>query len=285
MKKGLFKYLAITLGCVLYAGGIGIFLDPNGLAPGGVTGIAIILSHVTGLSTGLLTLALNLPLLALGLWKFGREFLFSTVYATVVSSLMIDGIASALPAPVTADPMLSAIAGGVAVAAGMGIIFRCHATTGGTDIVVKLIRRRRPYVKTGAVFMATDAAVVIASAFAFGNIENALHASVSIAVCAIVLDLVLYGPDSATLVYIVSAQHEAIAAELLQKLDIGATFLDGAGAYSGKATRVVMCVMRKQLFPDVREIVRSADPGAFMIVSSAAEIYGEGYKGHFDEGL
>ena len=247
------RLVAITLGCVVYAAGIALFLDPNSLAPGGATGISIMISHLTNIPTGTVVLCLNIPLLALGVWKFGREFLISTVYATGLSSVMINWFAPI--GALTDNLLLAGIVGSVMMAIGMGIIFKSGGTTGGTDVLVKLLRLKYRHMKTGTVFAITDLIIVSASALVFKNIELALYAGIALVVCSIVLDLVLYGPDEAKLVFIVSDKADQVAARLLKELDAGVTFLSGRGAYSNTEKQVIMCAARKQLFPKIRSVV------------------------------
>ncbi|MBP5732977.1 MAG: YitT family protein, partial [Lachnospiraceae bacterium] len=175
--------------------------------------------------------------------------------------------------------------GGSLSAIGLGLTFRAGSTTGGSDIIVKYLRQKFPYLKTGIIMMAIDVVVVTASAIVFGDIERALYAGISVGVTSFVLDLVLYGRDGAKLIYIISDHPEVIAKRLLEELDVGVTYLEGAGAYSGKEKQVIFCVLRKPLSPRAEDIVKKEDPQAFMIVTNATEIYGEGYKSYFGEKL
>ena len=281
--KKIFKYLLMTAACFCYAIGISLFLDPNDLAPGGVTGIAIILNRTLGISTGILFFAINIPILLIGMWKFGIRFLLSTVYCTVLVSLFTDFLGKL--GAVTADPLLAALAGSVLMAVGMGGVFKAGATTGGTDIIVKLLRLKFPYMKTGFFFLVMDTVIVTASALVFKDVDRALYAGISVFITSFTLDLVLYGRDGAKLIYIISDASQTITERLLKELDIGVTHVQGKGAYSGKEKQVILCVMRKALAPRAEEIVKQEDPLAFMIVSNATEIYGEGYKSYFSEKL
>ncbi len=276
-------YLLMTVAAGIYAVGVSLFLDPNSLAPGGVTGISIILNRVTGLETGTWILLLNIPILAVGMWKFGFRFIISTVYCTALTSLFTNMLAPV--DALTNDLFLAALVGGGLIAVGMGLVFKAGATTGGMDIVVKLLRLRMPYMKTGSLFLTLDAIVVTISAVLFRNIERALYAGLAVFITSIVLDVVLYGKDGAMLIYIISDHHEVITKRLLEELDIGVTYVNGSGAYSGRAKNVIMCVIRKNLSFKAEEIVKEEDPMAFMIVTSATEIYGEGYKNIFSEKL
>lgn len=280
-KDILLRYIAIIAGCLIYAAGIAIFLDPNDLAPGGVTGIAIMISYATSIPTGTLVLIINIPLLIIGAKRFGKSFLMYTVVSTVLSSFMINWL-SAVRVGIE-DKLLCGIVGGVLMAIGMGIVFKSGGTTGGSDILVKLLRLKYRHLRTGTLFAITDTVIVAISAIVFGNIENALYAGIALVISSMVMDLVLYGPDEAKSLFIISDRAKQVADRILSELDIGVTYLQGKGAYSGAEKQVLLCAMRKALFPKVRQIVQQEDPDAFMIVSSATEIFGEGFKDHFTE--
>lgn len=273
------NYGIITAAAVLYAAGISLFLDPNNLAPGGVTGISIILNRLIGVKTGTMIFVLNIPLLLLGAWKFGRRFIVSTCYAVFMVSAATDLLAPYGAA--TSDLLLAAVAGGGLVAIALGLIFRAGATTGGTDILVKLLRLKYPHIKTGALFLMSDVVIAACSGLVFGNLDIILYALIAVFVMSKVMDLVLYGMDEAKLLYIISEMPQQITERILKEVDIGVTYLQGEGAYSSQNKKVIMCVTKKQQAPRIEEIVKEEDPHAFMIVTSASEIYGEGYKNIF----
>ena len=281
LKRRLIDYIVITAAAFFYSAAVSLFLDPNSLAPGGVTGISIILNRITGVETGTWVLIINIPILAVGTWKFGWRFILSTMYCTALVSGFINLLAPF--GAVTTDPFLAALVGAALMAAGLGLTFKSGATTGGTDIIVKLLRLRFPQMKTGSLFLITDAIIVALSAFVFKNVDVALYAGLVVVINSILLDVVLYGRDGAKLIFIISDGHEAITRRLLEDLDIGVTYISGSGAYSGKEKNVIMCVMKKQMSPKAEAIVREEDPMAFMIVTSATEIFGEGYKNIFSE--
>ncbi len=283
MRRRVTDYLTITLASAIYAVAVSLFLDPNSLAPGGVTGISIIINRITGVETGTWMFAINIPILAVGMWKFGWKFILSTLYCTFASSYFTNLLSPF--GPVTADPLLASIVGGALMAVGIGLIFKAGATSGGTDIIIKLLRLKFPHLRTGALFLVTDAIIVTASAFVFKNIDRALYAGLVVLVNSLLLDVVLYGRDGAKMLFIISNHPERIVGRLLEELDVGATYLSGSGAYSGKQKEVILCVVKKPLFPKAEEIVRQEDPQAFMIVTSATEIYGEGYKSIFSQKL
>jgi uncharacterized membrane-anchored protein YitT (DUF2179 family) len=282
------KYMIITIGAVVYSVGIALFLNPNNIAPGGVSGIAIILKKVFPYmpGVGMLIFIINVPILIIGAKKFGIKFIVSTFYTLILSSILIDIIPNVFNTEaLTDDTMLAAIIGGATFGYAMGVMFRLETTTGGMDIIVKIVRQKRPYMKTGEIYMLLDVAILIASAIAFDNIEVALFAAIAIFVSAVAMDKTIYGRDEATLVYIVSAKRKTIAEQMLKKLGIGVTYLQGIGAYRNAGTEIIMCVMRKRVLIEVRKLLEEVDPDAFMIVTSANEVFGEGFKSIFKQDI
>lgn len=282
-QKKLIDYLIITFAAFVYAVAVSLFLDPNSLAPGGVTGISIILNRVVDIDTGYLILLINIPILVLGIWKFGIKFILSTIYCIFMSS-MFTNLLSPYGA-LTEDPILASIAGASLMAFALGTVFKRGGTTGGTDIIVKILRLRYPYLKTGFFFLAIDMIIVIFSGIVFRNVDKALYAMLVVFMTSFILDLVLYGRDGAKLIFIISDHADRITERLLDELEIGVTYVQGFGAYSGKEKNVIMCVIRKHLAHKAENIVKEEDSMAFMIVSSATEIYGVGYKSYFSEKL
>ena len=299
--KFLTKYGVITLGCIIYSLGVSLFLDAGNLASGGVTGISIMINQVikvcTGyeLSTGLIILIINVPLFILGAVFFGKHFFISTVYSTVASSglMWLFNFLFGSYLPLTDNLLLTALIGGALFGLGMGLIFRMGSSTGGTDVVVKILRKKFRYIRTGMISMTIDMTIVGTSALVYWalGMENVFELTcytfISIVVFTTMFDFVLYGGNSAKLIYIISSGENSvkICEKLLHELDVGATFVDGEGAYTGDEKRIIMCAVKSFLYPKLRDIVRSVDPNAFTIVTSAKEIYGEGYKNHFDDEL
>lgn len=275
------KYVIITVAAFLYAVGVSLFTDPNNMAPGGVTGIAIILSRVISVNTGTLIMLINIPILIFAVWKFGIALTVSTIYAIALISSFTNVLAPYGAA--TDDILLAALVGGTLTAVSIGVIFRQGATTGGMDIIVKALRLHFPHLKTGKIFFAADALVVTLSGIVFRDLNAALYAAISAICTSVVMDIVLYGRDEARLLYIISARAETIAGRLLSDLDIGVTYIKGQGAYSGDNKRVIMCVVKKPVSPRAEEIVKQEDPNSFMIITSATEVFGEGYKSYFSE--
>ena len=281
LRTVLRSYLLILVASALYAAGVSLFLDPNNLAPGGITGIAVILNRLLPLSTGMLYLILNIPIVILGLWRFGWRFISRTAFAVLMTSVFTDlfSVWGAL----SSDLLLCSLAGGIMMGVGIGMVFRAGGTTGGSDIIIKVLRLRWRHLKTGFLFQCFDFAVVAVSGVVFRDIDIMLYALLTVFICGKALDLVLYGGDEAELIYIITDCYMPIATRIMQELDTGCTFLDGKGAWTGNDKKIIMTVVQKKVGPSVEEIVRAEDPAAFMIESSASEIYGEGYKDIFAE--
>lgn len=270
------KILFILVGCFFYAAGIGLFLDPNMLAPGGVVGISVILSHSLGGDTGTWYFLLNIPIIILGWWKFGGRFIINSFYAIALNSIFTN-IFSIFPA-VTNNKLLAAVAGSLLVGSGLGLVLKTGATTGGMDIVIKILRRKYPSIKTSTFFVTIDLIIVAISGFVFRDFNLAMYAFITVALNGKVMEYILYGEDEANLIYIVAEQPEMMLQRILSEMDIGATILSGKGAYSNREKQIIMCVVKKRTTPILQEIIREEDPHAFLIISSANEIYGEGYK-------
>ena len=269
----------LTIACCIFGIGVALFVDPNDLAPGGFTGLAIMINRLIPVNTGMLYLILNIPVILLGIRKFGWKFTVSTLYSILAVSLFTDLFH--LMTPVTYDPLLGAVFGGALIGVGIGLVMRNGGTTGGADIVIKCLKIRIPHMKTGTLMLMLDAVIIGMSGIVFGNFNAVLYGILSSVATSAALDFVLYGGDEARLIYIISDKAEGIAEKLLEDVDIGVTFLNGSGAYHNTEKKVIMCVVKKQLAPRVEEVVENDDQGAFMIITNASEIYGEGYKSFF----
>ena len=273
--------ILIAIASLIYAVGISLFLDPNQLAPGGVTGIAVILNRLVNVETGTLYFLLNVPIVILGIWKFGFRFIAKTAYAIVMVSALTN-----LLAPVgalTDDLLIAGAVGGVLTALGIGLIFKAGATTGGTDIIIKILRLKYRHLKTGFLFLCSDIIIVTISAIVFRNVEVAFYALLTVIISGKALDYVLYGGDEAKMLFIMTREPEAIGKRLMEELEVGVTYLHGQGGWTKEEREVVFSAVPNRLGAVVQDIVKQEDPTAFMIVTSANEIYGEGYKDFFEE--
>lgn len=271
----------VAAAALIYAVGVSLFLDPNQLAPGGITGIAVILNRLVHVETGTLYFILNVPIVLLGIWKFGLRFIAKTAYAIVMVSVCTNLLSSY--GALTTDPLIAAIAGGILIAVGVGLIFKAGATTGGTDIIIKILRLKYRHLKTGFLFLCTDIIIVTISALVFRDLEVAFYALMAVIVSGKALDYVLYGGDEAKMLFIITEQPQKIGRRLMEELEVGVTYLRGEGGWTGNEKRVVFSMVPNRLGAEVQDIVKQEDPAAFMVVTSANEIYGEGYKDFFGE--
>ncbi|MCQ2550494.1 MAG: YitT family protein [Lachnospiraceae bacterium] len=274
--KRLEDYGLITLAAVFYGMGISLFLDPCNISPGGITGVAMIFSRMIPLQTGTLYFLINIPILIVGVCKLGGSFLIKTMYSVLATSLCVNVFAPL--GAVTEDLLLSSLAGGILLAIGIGLIFRAGGATGGTDIIVRLLRLRYRHLKAGFLLLCLDALVVGATGLLLHNINLTLYALLTVFVSDKAVDYIIYGSDEAKLFHIITNHHQIIAKRLMNELEVGCTFLEGKGAWSGTTKEIMLVVVQKRMGPKVEEIVRMEDAQAFIIESKASEIYGEGYK-------
>lgn len=269
-------YVILTVAAAIYAVAISLFLDPNDIAPGGVTGISILVNRFTAIPTGTINLFINIPIVILGLWKFGLRFIFSTMYELALITVFINKLAS--HGAVTDDLLIASVIGGALIGVALAFVFKAGATTGGIDIIVKVVRTKRRHIKTNILFLAFDSMVILASWIVFQDLTVAFYAGIAVATDSIVMDKILYGSDEAKLTYIISTKPAQVKQRIFDELDITATIITARGAYTNEPKELLMVVTRKQMYPKLEEIVKDEDTSAFMIVSSASEIFGEGYK-------
>jgi len=274
--KNIRKYILITMAAIIYSIAISLFLDPNNIAPGGITGIAILISRFVAVPTGTLNLLLNVPIVILGLWKFGWRFILSTLYALALITAFINLLTPY--GAMTEDLLIAGVLGGALIGVALALVFKSGATTGGMDIIVKVLHTRWKHIKTNILFLTFDSMVIIASWLVFQDLTVAFYAGIAVVVDSIVMDKFLYGSDEAKLIFIISSKPEQLKQRIMGELDITTTIIPAIGAYTKEEKEMLMVVMRKQIAPKLEEIVKDEDRNAFMIVTSASEIFGEGYK-------
>ena len=266
----------LVCGSVLFGLALGMILSPNRLAAGGIAGISVILDSVFPLGVGTFTFVLNIPLLFCAYRVFGRRFVLSTAAAIAVCALSADCFAR-LDTPIT-DPLLAAVFGGALMGLGCGAVFLSGATTGGTDIVTKLILRKKPHFSTGKVFLAIDGSVCIAGGIVFKSLSNALYAFIGLFVFSKMLDAVLYGGNSAKLVLIVTKKADALLPQLLSSANVGCTVISARAGYTGSQASTLMCAIKKHRLHAVRTLAVRTDSEAFILVLDTNEIYGNGFQ-------
>ncbi|MBF7081640.1 YitT family protein [Desulfallas sp. Bu1-1] len=274
--KQLTEFFWVTAGVVLTALGLDLFLIPNKIAAGGVSGIATILHYVTGSPVGITMLALNVPLFIMGIYRLGLTFGFRSLYGTISLSAAVDFFELLVPVP-TRDPLLASLFGGVLVGLGLGLVFRYRGTTGGTDLAAAIVRTYTG-MNIGQLLFLVDASVVLAAGFVFHSWELALYALITIFVTAWVIDMVQEGISYAKAFFIISNRIDVIAEKVLNELGRGATALKARGLYTGMDREVILTVVNRSEVSRLKEIVYGVDPRAFIIVADVREVLGEGFK-------
>lgn len=271
------NFILDLAGCMLMATAVKVFSSPNEIAPGGAVGIATMLNYLFKLPIGTVTLAINIPLLLIAYKKLGKIFVFKTLQVLLINLVAVDFLLASPPAYM-GDPMLAAIFGGVLNGVGMGIIFSHGATSGGSDIVNKLIQKKYPYISTGQLIVGINAVVILTAAFVYGNIEASLYGLVMTFAGSKVTDALLYGADTGKSCTIVTSKPDEIAKVITENLHRSATLWQGKGAYRGDSKWVLICVVRKQEFYILKQLIKEVDTEAFIIVSEAHQIIGKGFK-------
>ena len=274
----IFKYGMIALGCAIYAFGFQFFCYPNAITTGGVVGVAMILNQLTGLPVGVLTILMNIPLFIIAWRHFGLDFLIGSLAGMGLSSVMVD-LFAVFGFAATDDTLLAALIGGVIKGIGMGMVYYVGATTGGMDIVIKLLRRRISFINFGTLMLLIDAVIITAYALILGRYESAMYSLVAMYTTTKMIDLALYGIDNACLCYIISDQSKVLTQEIVSgRLRRGVTILEGRGAFSGEKREVLMCAVKRPQLGELKRVVRSIDEHAFLIVTNANNVFGNGFE-------
>lgn len=288
MKKRIWKEIlwagTTAIGSALFALGFAIFLIPNDINTGGISGLAMILRELLGFgSIGTLTLLMNIPLFLIGGLKIGKRFFAGSLIGMVLSSVLMDLFA--LIPFATPEPLIGGLYGGVLCGAGLGMVFMAGASTGGSDILVRLLKKKYRNLPIGSISMMFDAMVVLLTGLVFRDISKALYSGVVVFVCGQVIDAVVYRFDYSRVALIISKEHEKIAKAISDQLDRGATYLHGAGSYTHQNVEVVLAVVRKGQLAELKELVMDIDENAFVIVQEAHQVLGDGFAHYSPDSL
>ncbi|HHT49313.1 MAG TPA: YitT family protein [Firmicutes bacterium] len=276
LRRELFDYLGIFIGVNLTALGLVWFLIPNRIAAGGISGLATVLYYLWGWPVGLVMLIVNIPLLSACLFLFGPSFGLKTFFGTVLLAAAVESWGQVVQ-PLTADPLLGSLWGGVLAGVGVGIALRRHGTTGGTDLAAKLLAHFTP-LSMGQAILLFDGLVIGLAGFVFNSVELMLYALISIVVSGKIIDGVLEGFNYSKGVYIISEHSDRIAQRIMHELDRGVTGLSGRGIYSDQSREVLLCVVGRAEEMRLKRLVKAEDPKAFVIVTNVHEVLGEGFK-------
>lgn len=282
VRSLIFAYLQIFIGAAFYAAGFQFFLYPNAIATGGLTGIAMILNFLIGTPVGVMVLVMNVPLFLISWKKFGTHYMIGSLVGTAAASVLMDVFAM-LPFAATHEMLLAAIYGGLVKGLGLGLIYRSSASTGGTDIIAKFLRHRYPYINFGTFLLGVDAVIIAAFAVIFRRYDSAMYAVISMFVSSKMIDLVLYGAINSKACYIITEKSRKMKDLILSDLHRGVTFLHGEGAFSRREKDIILCVIKRNQIVELKRIVEQVDDKAFVIVSDAREVFGQGFARIEDE--
>ena len=271
-------YIWITLGAVIYSLSFDWFYVPNEIGFGGITALGMILNRlIPGLPIGTVVLVLNIPIFLLG-WKLlGGHTLVSSLFAMAATSILVDLIAAAYTFP-PMDPMLASVFGGLTLGVALGMIFSRGATTGGTDLVARLLKIPFAWLPVGKLLLLVDLSMLLAVAAAFRSLESGMYGGIALYISTVIMDNVLYGLDRSKVAYIVTSNPRPMAAEIDKQLERGTTFLHGEGSFTGQDKLVLMCAFKQRQIVPLKAIIHELDPEAFLIVCDAHEVLGQGFR-------
>lgn len=274
----------IIAGCAVFSLGFDLFLEPNGLNAGGISGIAMLITHITGFGTvGVLSALINLPLFFFGGRKIGMKFFVGSILGTVFLSVFLD-LFLLIP-PIETEPLLGCLYGGLLCGIGLGIVFMSGASTGGMDIVVRLLKQKFRHLNIGTISIGLDFIVAALTAVVYGDIANMLYILIAVFLSGQVVDAVVYKFDYSNVAYIISRHHERIADAINDKLERGVTYLYAQGYYSGSDTKVILTAVKKGQLAQLKELVVSIDPDAFIIMQEAHQVLGDGFARYSHDSL
>lgn len=283
IKKFAVDNVYYIIGCLLYSLGVNIFAIPNNIAQSGMTGVAIIINYMfPQCPVGLTGFILNVPLIILAWIFIGKFFTFKTLWVTAMLSLVIDGVKLAMnDALITAyqgDKLLASVFAGAMCGVGIALLIVRGATSGGTDVLGRLLKKLWPHMSIGRMIMLCDAAVVLAAAVVFRSVESALYAAILIFISSKAMDFILYGTGNGKLLYIFTkTKADELAKTITQRGHRGATIIEGKGGYTGEKSELIICAARSSEIPNIKRMCKEIDPEAFIVMSEANEILGYGF--------
>lgn len=281
-KKGLFPLIDFgyfIVGCFIYSAAVTMFISANEISPGGFTGIATVVNYLTSIPTGIIVFVLNIPIIIIGYIKMGSVFIIKTAAAIGIMSVSLD-VADKIFKPIHTDNMLACLFGGILMGVGLSLVLLRGATTGGVDIIAKLINRKRRHISVGRLILAMDAVIICFAAFVYKNIESALYSVVAMYVSSKIMDTMLYGADKGKIIYAITAEPDAIGHDISERVHRGVTRISVTGGYTGEDRIMLMCTLRRHEVSTVHDIILEHDPKAFIVVGDVGEIIGEGFKIH-----
>ena len=276
LKTFLIDLLCDMIGSILYATGIYTFAKAADFAPGGISGLALILNHLWGLPIGIMTLVLNIPLVLISYRVVGKEFLLKTARSMVVSTIFLDLIFPHTPA-YTGSPFMAALYSGICLGAGMAFFYMRGSSSGGMDFLIMTIKVRYPHFSLGMVSMVSDFVVILLGWPVFGNIDAVLYGLTTAFAASTVLDKIMYGMGAGKLIIIITTHGQKLADRIGKMTDRGSTILKAMGSYTREDRDVLLCACSKSQAYSITTMAHEIDPGAFVMVTETSEVFGEGF--------
>ena len=270
--------LTVILGTVIAAIALDVFLAPGNIAPGGISGLSIVINHLSNIPLGILIFVLNIPIFILGLLHFNKKFMLYSLGGMLLLSVFTD-LFVVIPR-VTQDLLLSAIYGGALLGLGLGLVFSAGCTTGGTDIVVQILKKKFPSISVGRFVLIIDTFIVAIAGIVFRDWEVMLYSAIAIYISTILIDIIVEGGDAAKAVYIISDKHRQISEQISSRLIRGTTLLHGSSLYTKEAKSVLLCVVKKHQISTLKNIITETDPTAFVIFTDARQVVGRGFDNY-----
>ena len=278
IKQTIIDYIIIAIGAFIFSFGIAMFTSPNNIAPGGVSGIGTMLNHLFNIPIGSVIIAVNIPLFIFSFKKFGRSFFKKSLFATFLTSSLIDILPFILEKHYIYSPLLASIFGGVSIGVGVGIIFLRGGTTGGADILAKLIRLKYPHFSLGTLVFIIDAIIVISTLFVYGSIEALLYSTVSFFVTSRAVDAIIFGAARSKMLLIITTKPQQIAKRIMNDIQHGVTLIPASGAYTNEEKTILLSVVRPNEVAEINKIVKEIDRSAFTVITESNEVFGYGFQ-------
>ena len=277
MKSILRDLFLVVSGSAIFSLSVNMFSAPNNIVQGGLTGVGTVANYLFSLPIGTVMLILNIPLFLLALRYLRMKFVIKTVISTVIFTFLID-LGAYVIKPYEGDMLLGCIFCGVLSGAGLALVFLTGATTGGTDIIAMLIRKRKKNISMGNIMLFADLVVILLSYVVYGEIESIMYAVIVIFISAKAIDFVLYGREHTKLIFIITSRKDAVLSAILLEIGRGASVLPVTGGYTGKDKALILCAAKKMQIREILHLTATIDPEAFAVVCDAGQVVGKGFE-------
>ncbi|MBR3810632.1 MAG: YitT family protein [Clostridia bacterium] len=278
IKQTIIDYIVIAIGALIFSLGIVMFSAPNNIAPGGVSGIGTMLNHLFNIPIGSVIIAFNIPLFIFSFKKFGKKFFYKSLYATFLTSTLIDILPFILEKHYIYSPLLASIFGGVSIGVGVGIIFLRGGTTGGADILAKLIKLKHPHLSLGTLVFIIDAVIVVSTLFVYRSIEALLYSTILFFVTSRAVDAIIFGAARSKMLLIITSHPQEISKRIMDEIGHGVTLIPASGGYTDSEKTIILSVVRPNEVAEINKFVKEIDRGAFTVITESNEVLGYGFQ-------